>query len=537
MGNTLATRLDVKKLAQLKDATSFEKDELMMLYSQFAFLSGGKKTISKEQFWDGLNGIGISTDNASDKEFLSSVFDTFDTDKSGTVDFTEFCVGLSLFASGKLSDTLHAVFSMYNLAGNDYITEQEMISFVKSASRTLELKQLSSEIQDDSLQTAEGIAKWVKGVVKEYDQQGNGKLNYQEFESAVHAHPLLFELTRVFVSEVCDDFFHTPKRFHSHTPHLGGSSSGVAGKVVTTATYLKEHPLTWCMCVGLDNRCRATAATVACFVAANNKVHLYHQVEPKTASHADAIASIGRCFSHVQEKNMHTFIDRNVKDLSYRGRGASMIRYADANQSDFMVLGHPATDEHDPLVRLPWHMASHFDGLGVFIGSVAKLANCGPTGRKDTPIHWVLCVDDSSCGDNAAQIVGALAGPIDTVIVVTMWAPPGVSDVGKAAYSSDDEWEVYLKKLKVNATKVAAAAGNTVCAASGKVLGEDRVFMMTVENASSGELAEQVVTVNKDFSVDVLVCGLRSNKPSKHLYKEVKKNPWSNNLNAILLVN
>eukprot|EP01006_Ploeotia_vitrea_P006576 TRINITY_DN13941_c0_g1_i1.p2 TRINITY_DN13941_c0_g1~~TRINITY_DN13941_c0_g1_i1.p2 ORF type:complete len:320 (-),score=39.92 TRINITY_DN13941_c0_g1_i1:1918-2877(-) len=237
MGQTLPRRINMKSVAALKNATEFNKDEVRKLYRQFRKLSGGGYYIKKEHFFDGLKEVGLYTNDDSiphpSAKFFNSMFEAFDHSNNGEIDLREFCVGLSVFASHRLHDTLEVAFDLYDLAGNEWITEGEMVEALTSMNRALELPQFSTDVSDNHLETADGIRHWVGNIVHRFDKTGNGKLNFEEFAAAVQEHPFLVQLASVFVTDVCHDFFHTPSRFMSS----GASNTTHHGQIITDPLY------------------------------------------------------------------------------------------------------------------------------------------------------------------------------------------------------------------------------------------------------------------------------------------------------------
>eukprot|EP01065_Artemidia_motanka_P014818 TRINITY_DN1864_c0_g1_i1.p2 TRINITY_DN1864_c0_g1~~TRINITY_DN1864_c0_g1_i1.p2 ORF type:complete len:210 (+),score=80.32 TRINITY_DN1864_c0_g1_i1:134-763(+) len=208
MGNTMPKRLDMKTVGMLKRDTNLSRGQIKDLYKAFRRISGGEWTISKEQFMEGLREAGITTTGkqSADWKFLDSYFDALDSMRTGNINFREFTAGVSVFATGNLGDSLRTIFEMYNLAGDDKITEDEMCEAITSMGKCVELEQFSGPQTDAGWQA--DTKRWVHQVFQEADVSKTGTLSYEEFHSAVENHPVLQELASQFVQEVCRDFFH-----------------------------------------------------------------------------------------------------------------------------------------------------------------------------------------------------------------------------------------------------------------------------------------------------------------------------------------
>ena len=64
--------------------------------------------------------------------FADYVFNVFDADKSGTIDFKEFICALSVTSRGKMEDKLDWAFQLYDIDKDGTITYDEMLQIVQS---------------------------------------------------------------------------------------------------------------------------------------------------------------------------------------------------------------------------------------------------------------------------------------------------------------------------------------------------------------------------------------------------------------------
>ena len=64
--------------------------------------------------------------------FADYVFNVFDSDKSGSIDFKEFICALSVTSRGKMEDKLDWAFQLYDIDGDGKISYEEMLAIVEA---------------------------------------------------------------------------------------------------------------------------------------------------------------------------------------------------------------------------------------------------------------------------------------------------------------------------------------------------------------------------------------------------------------------
>ena len=72
--------------------------------------------------------------------FADYVFNVFDADKSGTIDFKEFICALSVTSRGKMEDKLDWAFQLYDIDGDGKISYSEMLSIVEAIYKMVRLR-------------------------------------------------------------------------------------------------------------------------------------------------------------------------------------------------------------------------------------------------------------------------------------------------------------------------------------------------------------------------------------------------------------
>jgi len=165
------SKLSAADLADLQKATKFDKKELQQWYKGF-LKDCPTGTLSPDEFQKIYRQFFPFGDPTT---FAKFVFNVFDADKSGHIDFKEFIIALSITSRGKMEDKLDWAFQLYDIDGNGEITYQEMLQIVEAIYKMVgKMVQLP---QDED--TPE---KRVKKIFQTMNKDESGTLNKAEFK-------------------------------------------------------------------------------------------------------------------------------------------------------------------------------------------------------------------------------------------------------------------------------------------------------------------------------------------------------------------
>ncbi|XP_025744165.1 calcineurin subunit B type 2 [Callorhinus ursinus] len=143
----------------------FNPDEIKRLGKRFKKLDlDCSGSLSVEEF--------MSLPELQQNPLVQRVIDIFDTDGNGEVDFREFILGASQFSvRGDEEQKLKFAFSIYDIDKDGYISNGELFQVLKLM--------VGNNLKDWQLQQL------VDKTIIILDQDGDGKISFEEFSAAV----------------------------------------------------------------------------------------------------------------------------------------------------------------------------------------------------------------------------------------------------------------------------------------------------------------------------------------------------------------
>ncbi|KAJ3435581.1 neuronal calcium sensor family [Anaeramoeba flamelloides] len=175
MGQKNSKGLTKKELDRLKKETNFNQNELLKIYKKF-IAENPNGMIKKQDFGKLTKQLGLR-----DEFFSELLFNNFDDDKNGYIDFSELCTVMNIIMKGSTDDKLEFIFKVYDLDGNGFLEKEELYQIVESIYKIAS----NSKFFD----TKEEMLNYVDQCFEEADQDNDGKLSFDEFKTRAKNDP------------------------------------------------------------------------------------------------------------------------------------------------------------------------------------------------------------------------------------------------------------------------------------------------------------------------------------------------------------
>lgn len=182
-----SSKLSKEELQELKKATYFDRKELQQWYKGF-LKDCPSGQLDKEEFkniYKQFFPFGNSV------PFAEYVFNVFDKDKNGTIDFREFIVALSITSRGSLEEKLVWAFQLYDINNDGQISYDEMLAIVSAI-----YKMVGSMVQlpEDESTPEKRVAKLFRLMDKDED----GEITLEEFREGSKIDPTIVSALKLY---------------------------------------------------------------------------------------------------------------------------------------------------------------------------------------------------------------------------------------------------------------------------------------------------------------------------------------------------
>lgn len=192
MGNKAGKALNKKTIKGYQDATGFLPDEIKALYNQFAQFKtdsedgkdGPEAVINRKEFQLALG--------CSDSLFVDRVFQLFDKNSDGLINFAEFLTGISILSTkSTLEQKLHFSFDVYDFNGDGKIDRDELKRLLKAS-----LGENSVPMEEAAMDALVGQ------TFDDADTNKDGFIDFEEYHQMVIKHTALLKPLTLNVAEI-----------------------------------------------------------------------------------------------------------------------------------------------------------------------------------------------------------------------------------------------------------------------------------------------------------------------------------------------
>jgi neurocalcin delta len=175
------TKITEQEISFLMTNTRYTRDEILRWHDGF-LKDCPKGELDKKQF---TNVFKEFYPLGKAEKFSASIFNVFDTDKSGKIDFTEFLVAISTSSSNDVKQKLHLGFKLYDSNNNGSIDKKEMIKLIEA------IYDLTGE---DNRKGDNDPKSRCTAIFNKLDKDNNGTLSEAEFVLGCLQDPILMKL-------------------------------------------------------------------------------------------------------------------------------------------------------------------------------------------------------------------------------------------------------------------------------------------------------------------------------------------------------
>ncbi|XP_052099560.1 neuronal calcium sensor 2-like [Mytilus californianus] len=163
-----------QQVEYLRSKFKLTDQQIVQYKAFFNDFSEHKKTIERENFRKVYQILYRNEDAA---EFADRVFDAFDTNQSGSVDFVEFAAGLTMMDSKQTEQKISIAFNMFDKDGSNALSEEEVTDMI-----TAYYKLLGPHISISPVEVAHEL-------FEKMDLNSDQKVTYDEFTTTAKNDP------------------------------------------------------------------------------------------------------------------------------------------------------------------------------------------------------------------------------------------------------------------------------------------------------------------------------------------------------------
>jgi Ca2+-binding EF-hand superfamily protein len=174
-------------LKEVRRLTALENHDVEEVFEEFAVAADDEGLLDAEAFAEvfqsiiARNGGQSEADSERTSQILSRLFDIFDVDGSGAVDFSELASGLSVLCGGTRDQKAEAAFALYDYNGDGFISLEEMTRYLTSVFKVMyETQPGTAERMGVSAEELAVVT--AEQAFEDADVNHDGRLSFEEFQ-------------------------------------------------------------------------------------------------------------------------------------------------------------------------------------------------------------------------------------------------------------------------------------------------------------------------------------------------------------------
>merc|ERR1712061_782286 len=136
----------------------------------------GDGMLSYNEMRQALEDIGIT-----DEEDMELIIESLDSNRNGTIEYSEFLAGCLNIASEEMRKHLRSVFDVFDLDGSGAISLDELRQVLTQGANP-ESSVMSSSVHVQAIPNMLPDGKNVEDVMRDLDTNGTGLIEYEELE-------------------------------------------------------------------------------------------------------------------------------------------------------------------------------------------------------------------------------------------------------------------------------------------------------------------------------------------------------------------
>ena len=178
-------------LKEIRRLTHLEQHNAEDVFEEFAVAADEEGLLDRHAFEETFRGIimrsagsgNLGQEDRDRIEFVvESIFDLFDADGNGTIDFAELASGISVLCGGNRDDKAAAAFALYDINGDGYISLEEMTQYLRNVFMVLYAANPSTAEAMGGVGAAELAGVTAEQCFLEADLNHDGRLSFDEFK-------------------------------------------------------------------------------------------------------------------------------------------------------------------------------------------------------------------------------------------------------------------------------------------------------------------------------------------------------------------